>query len=113
MQIRTAAVKNRIRAEAIWVLLDEAPCHIAPKRQALAETLKIVLLWLPKQCSELNAMDHLWRALKENLSANYQFKGIAEHTDCAENWLFSLSNRPTLLKAGVFSKNFWLQPFLQ
>jgi transposase-like protein len=41
----------------IWLLLDEAPGHIAAKSQALAKQLDIVFLWLPKQCSELNAMD--------------------------------------------------------
>jgi hypothetical protein len=97
----------------IWLLVDEAPCHIAPKSQALAEALKIVLVWLPKQCSELNVMDHLWRALKDKISANYQFKSIDEHADFAENWLRSLSHHQTLLKAGVFSRNFWLQSFLQ
>lgn len=49
----------------IWLLLDEAPCHIAPKSQALAKRLNIELIWLPKQCSELNAMDQLWRGLKD------------------------------------------------
>ncbi len=97
----------------IWLLWDEAPCPIAPKSQALAQTLKIVLVWLPKQCSELNARDHLWRALKDNISANFQFKSIDEPTDFAENWLLSLSNRQALRKAGVLSKNFWLQSFLQ
>ena len=98
---------------AIWLLLDEAPCHIAPKSQALAATLQIRLVWLPKQCSELNAMDHLWRALKAQISANSQFKSIDEHANFAENWLRALSDHETLLKAGVLSKHFWLQSFLQ
>jgi hypothetical protein len=97
----------------IWLLLDEAPCHIAPKSQALAEDLDIVLIWLPKQCSELNAMDQLWRELKDNISANYQFKDIEEHAVMAEQWILSLSKSEALVKAGVLSKNFWLQSFLQ
>jgi hypothetical protein len=97
----------------IWLLLDEAPCHIAPKSQVLAEDLNIVLIWLPKQCSELNAMDQLWRELKDNISANYQFKGIEEHAAIAEHWILSLSKSEALVKAGVLSKNFWLQSFLQ
>jgi DDE superfamily endonuclease len=96
----------------IWLLLDEAPCHIAPKSQALAEDLNIVLIWLPKQCSELNAMDQLWRELKDNISANYQFKDIEEHAAMAEHWILSLSKSEALVKAGVLSKNFWLQSFL-
>jgi hypothetical protein len=106
-------LRHSYPGRAIGLLLDEAPCPIAPKSQALAETLQIVLGWLPKQGSELNAMAHLWRALKDKISANSQFKSIDEHADFAENWLRSLSNHETLLKAGVFSKNFWLQSFLQ
>ena len=78
--------------------------HRAPKKGPCAA---------PEQCSELNATDHLWRALKDNISANFQFKSIEEHADFTENWLLSLSNRQALLKAGVLSKNFWLPSFLQ
>lgn len=52
------------RAKPIWLLLDEAPSHIAPRSPALAGQLNIELVWLPKQCSELNAMDQLWREMK-------------------------------------------------
>ena len=55
---------------AIGLLLNAAPCHIAPKSLALATALHLELVWLPKQCSELNAMDQLWRGLKHDISAN-------------------------------------------
>jgi DDE superfamily endonuclease len=97
----------------IWLLLDEAPCHIAPKSQALARALHIELVWLPKQCSELNAMDQLWRGLKHDISANYQFKDIDAHATCAEAWIAALTNREALRKAGVCSAHFWLRSFLQ
>lgn len=95
------------------MLLDEAPCHIAPRSQKLAAALNIELIWLPKQCSELNAMDQLWRDLKNNVSANYQFSDIDEHTAWAQSWVRSLTRSEALLKASVFSENFWLQSFLQ
>lgn len=97
----------------IWLLLDEAPCHIAPRSQALAAALKVEMIWLPKQCPELNAMDQLFRGLKGEISANYQFKDIDEHADYAEEWIFSLTRSEALLKASVFSENFWLRSFLQ
>ncbi len=106
-------LRHAYPGRAIWLRLAGAPCPIAPKSQALAATLKIKLVWRPKQCSELNAMDHLWRALKAQISANYQFKSIDEHANFAETWLRSLSSHETLLKAGVLSKNFWLQSFFQ
>jgi transposase len=97
----------------IWLLLDEAPCHIAPKSQALAAQLNIALIWLPKQCSELNAMDQLWRELKGNISANYQYSDIDEHADFAEHWIMSLTPVAALRKAGILSKNFWLKSFFK
>ena len=58
-------------------------------------------------------MDQLWRELKDNISANYQFKDIEEHAAMAKHWILSLSKSEALFKAGVLSKNFWLQSFLQ
>jgi hypothetical protein len=58
--------------QPLWLLLDRATCHVAAGSLALAAELDMTLLWLPRQCSELNAMDHLWRHLKEDLAANRQ-----------------------------------------
>jgi type II secretory pathway pseudopilin PulG len=58
--------------QPLWLLLDKATCHTAADSLALAAELDITLLWLPRQCSELNAMDHLWRQLKDDLAANRQ-----------------------------------------
>jgi transposase len=93
----------------IWLLLDEAPCHTAILSQVLAAQLDIVLVWLPKQCSELNAMDQLWKELKGDLAANRQFRNISEAVDYAEQWVLNLTNNQALQKAGVFSKSFWLR----
>jgi hypothetical protein len=38
----------------------------------------IVFVWLPKQCSELNATDQLWKELKGDLAVNSQ-TGITNH----------------------------------
>jgi len=54
------------------LFLDEAPCHTAILSRVLAVQLDIVFVWLPKQCSELNAMDQLWKGLKGDLAANRQ-----------------------------------------
>ena len=97
----------------VWLLLDKAPCHITPKSLALAVALNIEMIWLPKQCPELNAMDQLFRGLKNNISANHQFKNIDEHADFAEEWIRSLTRSEALLKASIFSEDFWLQSFLQ
>jgi transposase len=105
-------VRRHYPGRPVWMLLDEAPCHIAARSEALAAALGIELIFLPKQCSELNAMDHLWREMKGTISANYQFRSIDEHADYAENWILKLSQREARRKAGVMSKNFWLRSFL-
>ncbi len=105
-------VRRRYGKRPVWMLLDEAPCHIAAKSQALAAAFDIHVVWLPKQCSELNSMDQLWKELKGTISANHQFSSIEEHADYAEAWLFNLTDQDALRKASVLSKNFWLQSFL-
>ena len=105
-------VRRRYKQRSVWVLLDEAPCHLAAQSQRLAALLDIHLVWLPKQCSELNAMDQLWKELKGKVSANYQFSSIEEHAKYAEAWIFNLTHQDALCKASVLSKNFWLRSFL-
>lgn len=97
------------RNKPLALLLDKASCHNSPRSQFLAAQLNIKLIWLPKQWSELNAMDHLWRELKRNISSNRQFKTIDEQAGYAEKWVLGLSKSCALRKAGVLSKNFWLK----
>ena len=96
----------------IWLLLDKAPAHDAARSQQLAARLGIVLVWLPKQCSALNAVDHLWKELKRLLAANRQFRTIDEEAEYAEPWFLGLTPRQALRKAGVLSENFWLKDVL-
>ncbi len=97
----------------VWLLLDEASCHTAPRSEALAEALGIVMIPLPKQCSELNAMDHLWREVKDDISANYQFSSIDGHAGYAEDYVLKLGDRQALRRAGILSKSFWLKSFFK
>jgi DDE superfamily endonuclease len=112
-QVFLRLLRRSYPGRQIWLLLDEAPGHIAIKSEALAVQLDIVLIWLPKQCSELNAMDQLWRDLKSQISGNYQFADIDEHAAFAERWVKSLTPTEALCKASVLSKNFWLKSFFK
>lgn len=96
----------------VWLLLDKAPGHDAGRSEALAARLGIVLVWLPKQCSELNAMDHLWKELKRLMAANRQFPTIDDEADHAEQWVLGLTTQEALRKAGILSDDFWLKDFL-
>ena len=105
-------LRYRYKGRQIWLLLDGASFHIASKSLTLAQTLNIVLVWLPKQCPELNAMDHLFKEVKSDISANYQYKTIDEHAAMAEQYILQLTNKEALTKAGILSKNFWLKNLL-
>jgi hypothetical protein len=96
----------------IWLILDRASAHTAPGSGALAKALGIELVWLPKQCPELNAMDHLFKEVKSHICANYQYQNIDEHACFAQDYLLNLTNKNALLKAGILSKNFWLKNLL-
>lgn len=60
----------------IWLTADRASAHTHRGMQALAEALDIRLLWLPKQASECNPMDHLWRKILRVVAANRQAEPI-------------------------------------
>jgi transposase len=93
----------------VYLILDRAGLHIATKSIQLARRLHIELIWLPKQCPELNVVDQLFKSLKADVSANYQYNTIEQHARAAEKYLRSLTNKQALIKAGVKSQNFWLR----
>ena len=107
--LRGLRTKHYRAGQPIWLLFDRATCHTAAGSLALAARLDITLLWLPRQCSELNAMDHLWRHLKDDLAANRQRADIDALALQAEAWVLALSAQDTLRKAGLLSKNCWLK----
>jgi transposase len=101
------------RAGTIWLLADRASAHTAPRTLALAATLRIRLLWLPKQAPELSPMDQLWRELKRLIAANRQAKSIEALAAEAAAWVLTLTPQQARRKAGMVSKRFWLKNLLQ
>lgn len=106
-------LKRRYPRKPIYVLLDGGSAHISPLSQNLARELNMKLVWLPKQCPELNCMDHLFKEVKAHISANHQYKTIETHALYAEKYLMELTNKEALKKAGILSKNFWLKSFFK
>jgi transposase len=101
------------RAGRIWLLLDRASAHTAAKTVRLAQELNIELVWLPKQRSELNAMDQVWKELKRLVAANRQAPSIELLAEDAADWVRALSTTEAKRKAGMLSPNFWLKDLLQ
>lgn len=106
-------LRSRYRGREIWMLMDGAGFHKTSKSLQVAQDLKITMIKLPKQCPELNAMDHLWRAVKADVSANYQYPSVDEHATAAEKYFLSLTNNDARRKAGIYSNAFWLKAFMK
>ncbi len=105
-------LRRGYRGRPIWLLLDQASFHQAIQSQRLAAQLNVTLLWLPKQCPELNCEDHLWKELKRLIAANRQFRSLDEEVAHVERWLLGLTSTQALCKAGVLSDDFWLSAFV-
>ncbi len=105
-------LRRRYGGRPLWLLLDQASIHIAAASRRLARELDVTLLWLPRQCPELNVQDHLWKELKRLIVANRQFDTIDDEADHAERWLLEMTPTTALRKAGTRSDNFWLKDVL-
>jgi transposase len=102
-------LRSRYRAaRRVWLLLDRHGSHGSAATCRLAAGLRVELLFLPKQCPELNPMDHLWRLAKKDVVANRQYGDVDDEAEAAEHWLLALTPREARRKAGMLSKNFWL-----
>lgn len=106
------AIHSHYRGWQVVLLLDEDSSHTAGASQRLAAELAIELLWLPKRCPELNPVEALWRSGKQTICANRQYATIEEQVERFLVYLYSLSPRETLRKAGVLSGHFWLKTVL-
>jgi transposase len=106
-------IRRRYRRGEIHLLLDGHSAHKTKATRELAERLGIVLHPLPKQSPELNAVDHLWRHVKEQTAANRQYQSVDELADRARSWVLALSNSQALKKSGLLAPNSWLRRFSQ
>ena len=94
--------------QVLVLVLDEHPSHTAHRSLSLADQLGIILLFLPKRSPHLNPVDHLWRAVKKDVCANHQYKGLEDELHQVLNYLYSLQPRQVLTKAGICSPDFWV-----
>jgi DDE superfamily endonuclease len=99
-------------SQKILLLLDRAPSHVAQPSLQRAAEYGMELLWLPKQCPELNAMDQLWGKAKTAVAANYQFASVDELAETFITWVDQLSPHQAQFLAGILPPEFWLKRLL-
>jgi len=101
-------VRAHWRGWNIVLFEDRGTPHTAEESLEVAIELGIEVRLLPRATPELNAMDHLWRHIKGRALSDRQTRSIDKSADKACQYIFDLSPRERLQKAGVFSGNFWL-----
>lgn len=108
-----AAFLHHLRAcyrrwRRLLLLLDQGPSHEAKVIAPLAQELDIHFCWLPTACPELNPVEHLWRPLKQQVTANRCEPNLDRLAQRAVDWLDDQTPTTRLRYAGTLSKNFWL-----
>lgn len=105
-------IRRHWRGWHIVLFVDRNTPHKAGASRRLARELNIQLRWLPKACSELNVMDHLWRHVKNLIAANEPTPNVIATVNRARRAIRRMTPKERLRKAGVLSKDFWLADVL-
>jgi transposase len=103
-----AMIRSHWRGWRVILFEDRGSPHTAEDSLELAREFGIQLRFLPRACPELNAMDHLFRFVRSEGVANRPTLTIDQSADDVCLYLYEMSRRERLTKAGVLSGNFWL-----
>jgi DDE superfamily endonuclease len=101
-------IRAHWRGFSIVLFEDRGSPHTAEDSRELATALGVEVRLLPRATPELNAMDHLWRQVKGRALADRPTRTIDESADAACRYILEMSRHERLVKAGVYSGNFWL-----
>lgn len=93
-------VRERNPAGWIIIVLDNFRSHVARATRELAESLGIVLVYLPPYSPDLNPIEQVWRGVRRRISQVFvksehslletmrsTFHWLAKRTSFASNWL--------------------------
>ena len=101
-------IRAHWRGWHIILFEDRGTPHTAEESREWAVALGIEVRLLPRATPELNAMDHLWRAVKGRALADRPTRSIDDSADAACRYVLEMTRHERLQKAGVLSGNFWL-----
>jgi transposase len=97
---------KRFPTGRVVLVLDNASYHKSASALAALSLFehRVMIIWLPPYCSDLNPIERFWRFLKDRACANKLEDNIDEVVKSAENILFA-QNDPFAISRYHVSKN--------
>ncbi|MFL0194804.1 transposase [Clostridium sp. WILCCON 0269] len=83
----------------VIIIADNARYHhFKGINQYLEELKNIEFLYLPSYCSQLNAIEHLWKSIRSNVTHNTLFNNFSDLLQQITSYLSSIKEDKTTLK---------------
>ncbi len=83
------------------MVLDNVRYHHTIRVREFIEKLtdtKIEFKFLPPYSSELNAIEHLWKDIRKNVTHNYLFDGIQQIIKAVGKYFMNIMRNPAKIK---------------
>ena len=80
-------------------MLDNVRYHHTIKVKEFIESLKnISLKYLPPYCSDLNAIEHLWKDVRKSVTHNHLFETIKHIVQAIRKYFMTMQRSPAKVK---------------
>jgi transposase len=101
-------IRSHWRGWQIILFEDRGTPHTSDDTLEAAAALRLEIRLLPTATPKLNAMDHLWRHVKERALGNRPTISIDKSADLVCQHIFQMNRQQRLKQAGILSGRFWL-----
>lgn len=84
-------ISNYYPNKKVILILDNVRYHYSKKVKEYIDKLngQIELMFLPPYCSELNAIEHLWKDIRKSVTHNHVFNSIEEMTQAIRKYFMA------------------------
>lgn len=101
-------IRSHWRGWQIVLFEDRGSPHTSDDTVDVAAALRLEIRLLPTATPKLNAMDQLWRHVKERALGDRPTVSIEKSVDLACQYILQMSRQQRLRQAGILSGHFWL-----
>jgi transposase len=99
-------IDKKYPGEEITLVMDNARYQYNARVQALAESLKIELLYLPAYSPNLNLIERVWKLVKSKCLRNHYYEDFGAFRSAIDQFLHSLQGTNRSLLQSLITENF-------